>query len=332
MNTEKLWQAKGHYAGTTMTAAFITGPLLTIANVGDSQAMVDMGEAEGRLLGDRGPVPCALNWTASWCLGVRDERLDADGRPRVGGALKMASSKRPPRRAAVMSVEPSHHRPGLPGSPRGAFLAGLTHLDAAPPPLASKAGPRPRPRPRRAAHAGGHPQPPHRGEQEGADEVQERRPHRGPARHPLAGPGQGGGAGRGPAAHLAGWVPRPARLLGRCCGSSGVAGWWQQRRAHARGQAACRRRRGGRGRGALVAGCPACASGRGGGGGGAAACCVPAAWGMLLTARVPPPALRSCCRGALRVQVHRRRRRQPAPLPHAAPAPDVRAGAGGDLV
>jgi hypothetical protein len=44
MNTEKLWQAKGHYAGTTMTAAFITGPLLTIANVGDSQAMVDLGE------------------------------------------------------------------------------------------------------------------------------------------------------------------------------------------------------------------------------------------------------------------------------------------------
>jgi hypothetical protein len=44
MNTEKLWQAKGHYAGTTMTAAIITGPLLTIANVGDSQAMVDLGE------------------------------------------------------------------------------------------------------------------------------------------------------------------------------------------------------------------------------------------------------------------------------------------------
>lgn len=43
MNTEKLWQEHGHYAGTTMTAAFITGPLLTIANVGDSQAMVDTG-------------------------------------------------------------------------------------------------------------------------------------------------------------------------------------------------------------------------------------------------------------------------------------------------
>ena len=47
MNTEKLWQEKGHYAGTTMTAAIITGNLLTIANVGDSQAMVDTGEPLG---------------------------------------------------------------------------------------------------------------------------------------------------------------------------------------------------------------------------------------------------------------------------------------------
>ncbi len=47
MNTEKAWQEQGHYAGTTMTASIITGPLLTIANVGDSQAMIDTGRLTG---------------------------------------------------------------------------------------------------------------------------------------------------------------------------------------------------------------------------------------------------------------------------------------------